>query len=646
MRVDDTSVGLLSSDRGSVLTTIVVMMGVCAVTVGAVFTTTITYAKNVKKLALQEKAVFLADAGLRAAIVKLNHSSDETISLSESRAYFSETNQFAELEWGFQTRVLGTNGQQMVVSTGVYGTRQAEVTASVALGSGSRSIHALFAHALYAGSDQGNTNYVLRIGGTGSGADFVQGDTYSGNHIELGGDSSLRLPELLHDEEWTEDSDPSHHKKRLNGRYDPAGGFYNKKGKWKTSYKKGGTRYYCTDWPPEAFEDSGDGIYYGGEPYTDQNGVYDVGEEFLDDRNGIYDYGTQAAGSITGMPEPGPGQRSATGGDASVDPPDLAHMYYHVSHDDLEPLDALPRWGNDVMVTAADYGSAVAINDPAYPEHIFLRNPPNSGGYYIWSNGAKIYKRTYTPIYDDSGVRVDDYFLEDPTDSTFNSNPSANRIAQNDSSRTCTMFIDVKAEDNSKLYYVDGNVYLHSPRAYSMRFREPGTRITIVASGNITISDEFYYNADYPDGLQYSDMDSTVVHNPSDALCLIALKDPSCTQNSGNIYIGDRQFGTGGSIHGLLYAENDFVDNNLNTVNQQFISVFGSMCAGNEVRINRQEGGGAYRTRLDVTLDARIRDGEIDIPGLPHALGTQRSIDVDTAWELVPGTWFSWSPLG
>ena len=206
------------------------------------------------------------------------------------------------------------------------------------------------------------------------------------------------------------------------------------------------------------------------------------------------------------------------------------------------------------------------------------------------------------------------------------------------------MFIDVQPDANVKLYYVDGNMYIHNPKTFSMRFRQPGTRITIVAKGNITISDEFYYNADYPADLQYADMNSTVVNNPSDALCLIALKNTNCT-NSGNIYIGDKQFGTGGSIHAMLYAENDFVDNNINTVDQQYISIFGNMTAGNQVRLNREGGGSTYRTRLDVTLDNRIRDGTIIVPGLPHPVGNQRSIQLKTAWHMVGGTWSSWSML-
>ncbi len=755
---------------GSTLITAVVLLCIAGITIGSILTATMVYTRQARADSRRQKAAFLADAGLRAALVRLNALSSGTIALNQSRNYFASTNGFETADWGFTTGIVVTNGQNMVQSIGRCDGSEVEVTALVTLGSGSRSIHALYAHALYSGNRDGNTNYTLSIGGTGSGADFVAGDTYSGNDIVVSGDASLRMPELLYDldgdkvhdptvetweesyitqtftnaltqtaydtyesamqpymdqtygngeydlgeayvdtigngiydlgepfedtdgngvrhpgdeytdlngngvwdagepfedlgngvydagEEWTDDPSNAN---RQNGRYDGPDGYWEEQevgGYWEW-YRRGWRwrrRWVPTyDWvwvsepgaPGEEFEDTGDGVFYAGEPYTDQNGVYDEGEEYLDDRNGEYDYGTQAAGTITGMPSPGPGQQAATGGDSAIAPPDLQHMYYNVDRNATKPDDALARWGHDVAVTASDYGGEIAINDSSYPEHIFLRNPPNSGSSYVWSDGAKIYKRTYTPIYDDVGARVDDYFLEDPSDSTFNSNPSENRIAQNDSSRTCTMFIDVKSQGNSKLYYVDGNVYIHSPRAYSMRFREPGTRITVVARGNITISDEFYYNADYPDNLQYADMDSTVVEDPSDALCLIALKNPSCTNNSGNILIGDRQFGTGGSIHAMLYAENDFVDNNLNTVDQQFISVFGNMTAGNEVSINRQTGGGHYRTRLDVSLDQRIRDGNIIVPGLPHPVGSERSIELDTAWHMVPGSWSSWSML-
>jgi hypothetical protein len=750
-------------EGGFAMVVAVVILAIAAVTAGSILTATMTYQRAVEANHSREKAAFLADAGLRAALVKLNAYSQGSISYNQSRAYFAQTADLTAPDWGFCTQLTYQGGKTMVSSTGRYDSQTVEVSAEVTLGAGSRSIHALYAHALFAGNSSGS-NYVLQIGGTGSGADFVRGDVYSGQDIARSGDAFLRLPEALvndwdHDdicdpstdtwqsaycdqvftrpltlaefnaysnsmaaymdkvynnkkydageafvdtigngvydvgepyvdanhngkrdasdsyidrngngqydagvdtvvdygngqydagEEWTEDSDPSRHGKRINGRYDPAGGYWQYSSgswSWKTArYKVSGKWYYPSTWPAEQYEDAGDGVYNpNGETYTDQNGVYDEGEMYLDDRNPIYDYGTQAPGTISGMPAPATGQRAATGGDPVISPPDLAHMYYDLDRNGTEPSDALTRWGNDVTVTAADYGSYKCITDVSQPEHIFVRNPPTSGS--TSSRGVTIYGRTYTALYATNGVRVDDYFLEDPTDATFSTIPGESyAIAQNDNNRTHTMMINVQSDANVKLYYVDGNVYIHNPQVYAMRFRQPGTRITIVAKGNITISDEFYYNAVYAANLQYSAMNSTVVNNPSDALCLIALKNPACA-NSGNIYIGDTQFGTGGSIHAMLYAENNFVDNNINSVDQQFISVFGNMTAGNRISLNRQVGSGQYRTRLDVTLDERIRDGTIIVPGLPHPVGSQRSIQLDTAWHMVPGTWSSWSAL-
>ena len=755
-----------TADRrsGFALITAAVMLGIAGVTVGSIVGATMTYRRNSDANYSREKAAFLADAGLRTALVKLNAYSEGNISYNQSRPYFAQTNRFTASDWGFNTAVTYTNSRNVLVSTGRYKGREVVVQAEVSLGAGSRSIHALYAHAMFAGNSSGSTNYVLQIGGTGTGADFVRGDVYSGGDITLAGDARLRLPEsFIHDwsgdgiynpgtdtwnnafvtqvftnpltqaafntysnamatnmskvynngvydegeafvdtigngvydvgepfvdantngvrdsgdefidrnsngvynagvdtvvdngngvydagEEWTEDSAASRHGKRINGRYDPAGGYWLLSSgiwSWKTArYKVSNVYYYPSTWPAEAYEDAGDGNYNpSGETFTDRNGVYDLGEAFIDDRNALYDYGTQAAGSISGMPSPGTGQRAATGNDAPISAPNLTRMYYDQDRNSTEPGDALTRWGHDVAVTASDFGTAKCITDAARPEHIFVRNPPTSGS--VSSSGKTIYGRSYTTVNDASGNRIDDYFIEDPTDTTFNNIPSESyAIAQNDDNRTHTMMINVQPSGNMKLYYVDGNVYIHHPQVYAMRFRTPGTRITIVAKGNITISDEFYYNASYSPTLQYSAMSSTAVTQPSDALCLIALKNDSCT-NSGNIYIGDKQFGTGGSIHAMLYAENDFVDNNINSVDQQFISVFGNMTAGDQVRLNRQVGGGTYRTRLDVTLDERIRDGSIIVPGLPHPVGGERSIQIDTAWRMVAGGWSSWTML-
>ncbi|MFO7535319.1 MAG: hypothetical protein R6X19_06515 [Kiritimatiellia bacterium] len=744
-----------SRNAGSALLLAVVMLGVAAFIVASIFTTMTHFTKSSERQYCLDKAALLAEAGIHAAVIQLNRDSNGDITFTESRNCFSNQSNFAYADWGFTTSVQFTNGTHRIQSTGRYNGSRVDVQSSVAMNTASDSVHAIYSHALFAGNFKGTSNYVLKIGGTGKGYDYVRGDTYSGGAIELTGAATLRLPEIMPDankngiweegdpwtdaytsqsftnplsktdfdayrknilpslsktysngrydygeafvdtigngvydegesytdsngngvrdpgdsfidrngngvynvgidtvvdcgngrwdagETWVEDAA---HSQRVNGRYDRAGGYYRYGSgcwSWRTSYTSNFRTYSCASWPAEAFVDEGDGAYNpSGEPYVDQNGVYDPGEEYVDDRNGIYDYGTQAKGVISGMPAPGPGQKYTTGRDAPLDPPNLANMYYAVSHNSPQPANALTRWGHDVAVTASDFGVAKAILDTTRPEHIFVRNPPASGS--TTSGGKMIYGRTYTVVTNAAGKRQDDYFLEDPTDSTYNKSVEADAI--DGTVYTAPMYINVKPEDNNKLYYVEGNVYLHNPQVYSLRFRKPGTTITIVASGNITISDEFYYNAAYAPGLARSNMNSTIVNNPSDALCLIALKNPAFP-NSGNIFIGDSQFGTGGSIHALLYAENDFVDNNLNTADQSFISVFGNMTAGNQVRLNRPTGAGQYRTRLDITLDDRIRDEKASVPGLPHPACFQRGITSQSNWELVPKTWSAFSPI-
>lgn len=741
-----------SSRRGSALIVALILLGFAGFIIGSLLTMATSFAWNSERTYRHDKAFFLADAGLRAALVQLNTTGEATIPYDASRAFFADAQPFLASDWGFSTRLTTATNGSVIEATGRYGGSTASVSARVALGSGQRSIHALYAHALFAGNRSDDPGYVLRVGGTGLGADFVKGDVYSGNAIELTGDARLRLPELLDDangdrlcdseeswqnahaveccsngmtqaefdayaaahaadlengynngqydygeafadtigngqydegepfedlngngvwdpagdsfidrngngqydsgvdtvvdhgngqydsgEEWTEDAS---HSQRQNGRYDPAGGYWSLNSgvwSWKTSYRSGWRTYSCASWTAESFEDVGDGVYVPCEPYTDQNGVYDPGEAYFDDRNDVYDYGTQARGAVSGLPAPGPGQSAATGFDAAIDPPDLSRMYYAEPRTGPAPSDAFARWGHDVKVSADDYGSARAIATLTTPEHIFVRNPPVSGS--VSSAGRTIYGRSYSYTYATNGARIDDYFLEDPAHSGYNSSPAP---SIDGSTQTRSMYLNVTPEANNLLYFVDGNLYLHNPQVYSLRFLNPGTRITIVANGNITISDEFYYNADYASDLTPDTMSSTIVRNPADALCLIALINPAAPTNSGNIFIGDAQFGTGGSIHALLYAQNNFVDNNLNTADQPYLSIYGNMTAGNQILLNR---AGANRTRLDVTLDERVRSGQIMVPGLPHPLGTQRSITVNHAWQVVPGTWTSFSGI-
>jgi hypothetical protein len=291
---------LRSTQEGFILVTTAVMLAIAAGTAGSIISATMNYTRNSEATHKQNEALFLADAGLQTALVKMNTSDDGNISYSQSRGYFSQTNSFRAPDWGFNTQISVTNGRYMLTSTGRYGAKNEDVKAELTLGAGSRSVHALYAHALFAGNSSGKTNYILKVGGTGTGADFVNGDTYSGGNIQLSGSSFLRLPEALI---FDSDSD---------GLWDPATDL------WQNAYatqvftnplsqadfntysnsmvsnlsKTYRNRKYDEG---EAFVDTiGNGQYDVGEPFvdSDSDGVRDTGDSFIDrNGNGVYDAG-------------------------------------------------------------------------------------------------------------------------------------------------------------------------------------------------------------------------------------------------------------------------------------------------------------------------------------------------------------------
>ncbi|MEI6085025.1 MAG: hypothetical protein WCS70_12075 [Verrucomicrobiota bacterium] len=693
-----------ASERASALAATIILLAIAALGIGAVLMTMGVYAEANRTEYNYERASQLADAGVAAAVMELNAGADGVITTNQSAGFVSMTNRFGTAKWNFETTVQDLNStNKLITATGRFDGVRASVSVQTVYHTTSDTIHSLYAAALYAGNSSGATNYNLQLGGTGTGADFVLGDVFVNGAITITGNARLRHPEIYTDsnangrwdegephqesgvsqtftnplsasayatyntatngvetygnsrfdmgeafrdtigngiydtgeaytdssgngvytfgepfvdangngvynagegfvdkgngvwntgEQWTEDTS---HAERVNGKYDPAGGYWKLSGStwsWKTTYTSGGQTKSCASWPAELFSDEGNGTWDTGETFTDVNGKYDVGEAYIDDRNGVYDYGAQATGTISGMTSAGVGQMSANGNDPVITPPDLPHMYYYLPKAGLAPADALQRWGYDINVASNTFNSSGQITTQSNPAHMFVKNPTN---------------RTYTKI-----TGQDDYFLEDPTDSTYTSSSAK---------------ITVSATGNNKVYFVDGNLYLHNPNSLNYTFRNSGIKITIVARGNITLSDEFYYNGG--------------TTNPLDSVALIAIKDSGIT-NSGNIYLGDAQFGTGGEIHAMLYAENDFKDNNLNTASQPYLSVFGTMSAGNQVVLNRS---GSNRTRLDIKLDERIRSG-IDIPpGLPPAWANQRAIYIFKGYNPVGGSYVGYSRL-
>lgn len=625
-----------TGQTGSIIMIVAIFLGLATLTIVSIMIATNNYSRINFAAHEYERAFELADTGLRATVQDLNSGRNGTIDAARGRQFFATSNAFRASNWQFTTAVSNTApNRRRVVSTGLYGHARAVVTADVAQGSQAQRIHALYAHALYAGNRSRSTNYVLQIGGTGSGADYVVGDVYSGNNLAVSGDAKLRLPEAYVDangngiydegEIRLDSAATTYHSNALSqagfnaytSSVNRANIYANGQYTYGEAYVDKGNSTYDYG---EAFTDSdGDGVWDVARPASNQtvrvngrnrtisypavpaetfvdmgNGIYDTGETYFDDRNGRYDYGAQATGTITGSQTPGAGQTTAAGHSTEITPPDLSVMFYAQASSGTAPSGAANDWGSDVNVASGSFNSSGKIMNSSDPRHIFVKNPTG---------------RTYTPV-----PGRNDYFLEDPTDASYGESHQ---------------YIDVNSNGNDMVYYVDGNVYIHNPSTYDFMFRDPGTKLTIVANGNITISDEFWYNGG--------------TTNPADGLALIAMKNPAVT-NSGNIYLGDAQFGTGGDIHAMLYAENNFVDNNLNTAGQPYLSVFGNMTAGNLVNINRGSLS-ASRTRLDVTLDERIVARRNLPPGLPQALSGQRSISVTGAWEVVKGTWYTQSPL-
>jgi len=680
------------SRSGSILTTVVILLGVASFGIGAILWAMNGFVRHTERNHDHDRALLLADAGVAAAMTELNYGGDGAITTGESKQLFSSTGRLDGANWNFMTSItMQPDSGKKITSQGTYRDAVVTVEKLASVQASGETIHALYALAIYAGNSSGDTNYTLEVGGSGSDADFVNGDVHVNGGIALSGGAMLRHPEDFTDlnsdelwdanEEWLESNattvfsnplsqaefdtyvagldqercygnDEYDHGEAFvdllgnsvydssepfedlngdgiygfgepfddldgdgvrdegeefidlgNGEYDEGEEYedVNGNGQWDPEIPghyegSGWGRRWVPTVPAEPFEDRGNGVYDEGESFVDVNGVYDEGEPYCDDRNGCYDYGTTATGEITGMPDALPGQQAADGSDPQLDPPDLSKMYYNVPKTDPKPIDASENWGYDEAVADATFDGSGKLMDQDDPRHIFVKNP--SWGYASQKN---------------VGDR-DDYFLEDPTDASYGDSHQ---------------YLTVLENGNDKVYYVDGNLYIHNPDTYDFMFRNAGIRMTVVAKGNITISDEFWYNGG--------------TDNPQDAVCFIALEDdgnPSDT--GGNIYLGDSVYGTGGDIHAMLFAENDFVDNNLDTTGQPYLSVFGNMTAGNHVDIDRSAPG---RTRLDVGLDERIREGVDVPPGLPPSLSGQRQVYTESGWEPDTGTWSSYSRL-
>ena len=233
---------------------------------------------------------------------------------------------------------------------------------------------------------------------------------------------------------------------------------------------------------------------------------------------------------------------------------------------------------------AATYQSN-ALGGKAYqlpassPAHIFRKNPSDR-------------------LTDTNATVKNDYFLEDPYESV---STSSSVTAANATAITLSGVSGKPGVNgNRKVYYIDGNLWIHNRSIYSfaIKHNEPnGIQVTFVTKGNIYFSDNVLYKNPAEDGIAF-----------------IAMKDEKVA-DSGNIYFGDPVFGTLEQMHAFMYAENNFVDKNLSATGSATVTVFGNMTAGNKVDIQRDFG--SQHSKLTVNYDGRISMGDLDIPGIP-----------------------------
>ena len=228
-----------------------------------------------------------------------------------------------------------------------------------------------------------------------------------------------------------------------------------------------------------------------------------------------------------------------------------------------------------------------------------------------------------------STTASDDYFLEPAS-------VSNNGATQKDARTPLSM-------GDNRIYYVDGDVWVHSPSTYG--FLVDG-KVTIVATGDIHISDN----------IKYADSESL--------LGLVALgkyDDAGQLVSGGNIYFGDPRFGTLYTASALMFATDSFLYSTDSVTGDAAeptsgFSVYGNLNALNQVSIERDwyddEGTGNARPayfdssldqwvdlesrlaltsneigslrhyQMKITYDDRVRTQDTQPPGLPRGKGT------------------------
>jgi len=319
------------------------------------------------------------------------------------------------------------------------------------------------------------------------------------------------------------------------------------------------------------------------------------GEDLSLEGDAVVDGALRAQGDITG----GEGER------ITLPIPDLATMDYPNNHDINvnQQFDENGYWSS---LRSSDYGEGEALPE-SNPAHIFHKNPTD-----------RVTECSMTP--------GDDFFLED----IYENCPTYNTR------------VSIAPGGNDQVYFIQGDLWIHNKHTYSFQLKNPDTHITIVVQGSIHIADDFHYHNDVKSGVAF--------------IAIQAPGDPNA-EYSGNIYIGDPVFGTVQEINGFFYAENNFIDDNLDQGGSAEFLINGIMSAGNQLAINRDfsgqghwegsypsrywvpdPGAETYHAKMIVTLDDRVLTGNLVLPGLPEQDPGGEEVTIIGWREVTPGS--------
>jgi Tfp pilus assembly protein PilX len=275
----------------------------------------------------------------------------------------------------------------------------------------------------------------------------------------------------------------------------------------------------------------------------------------------------------------------------------------------------------------------------------------SAGGYYEWntrcevlpdSAAANFFQYDYQNHYCDDFTAADDakvdltknYYLGQRNGGTYNTLGNDYGLYGGGHA-----VITITEEQNNKIYFVDGNLWLDSDGCNHLFFvPDDGVdkvAITIVVKGNIYIGDQVWttgYDKSMniggstsaqcfqmldedssiafvamSDGESYDDVNRNGTYDPGETI--IGRADPSVPnpaennpeapgtyttdyqgrrEGSGNIIFGDTIQGPVGAVEAFLYAENNFQDITADTSQgDQNPFTFGNMTAGNRVFLKR-----------------------------------------------------------